>query len=101
MPKHPVDELRNIVLVGHGATGKTSLADLMLFKAGVAKRVGSPDEGTSLLDVDDDEKQRHHSITSHVCHFEHNNARINLIDAPGMPDFVGQVIGALRAAETV
>jgi elongation factor G len=101
MPKHPVEELRNVVLVGHGATGKTSLADLMLFKAGVSRRAGSPDDGTSLLDVDDDEKQRHHSITSHVCHFEHAGARINVIDAPGMPDFVGQVIGAYRAAETV
>lgn len=101
MPKHPVNELRNVVLVGHGATGKTSLADLMLYKAGVSRRVGSPDDGTSLLDVDEDEKQRHHSITSHVCHFEHGGARINVIDAPGMPDFVGQVIGAYRAAETV
>jgi elongation factor G len=101
MPKHPVEELRNVVLVGHGATGKTSMADLMLFKAGVSKRAGSPDEGTSLLDIDDDEKQRHHSITSHLCHFEHEGARINVIDAPGMPDFVGQVMGALRAAETV
>jgi len=101
MPHHPVEELRNIVLVGHGASGKTSLADLMLYKSGVNRRVGSPDEGTSLLDVDDDERQRHHSITSHVCHFEHGGSRINLIDAPGMPDFVGQVIGAYRAAETV
>lgn len=100
MPKHPVAELRNIVLVGHGAVGKTSMADLMLFKAGVNQRLGSPNDGTSFLDVDDEEKHLHHSISSHVCHFEHNNTRINLIDAPGMPDFVGQVIGALRAAET-
>jgi elongation factor G len=101
MPRHPVDELRNIVLVGHGATGKTSLADLMLYKSGASRRLGSPEDGTSLLDTDEDEKQRHHSITSHVCHFEHAGARINVIDAPGMPDFVGQVIGAYRAAETV
>lgn len=100
MPVHPVAELRNIVLVGHGAVGKTSLADLMLYKSGVNKRLGSPDQGTSFLDTEDDEKQRHHSITSHVCHFDHNNVRISLIDAPGMPDFVGQVIGAYRAAET-
>jgi len=100
MPHHLVEELRNIVLVGHGATGKTSLADLMLYKSGVSRRIGSPDEGNSLLDIDDDEKQRHHSITSHVCHFEHDGARINMIDSPGMPDFVGQVIGAYRAVET-
>lgn len=100
MPLHPVNELRNVVLVGHGAVGKTSMADLMLFKAGAAAKAGSPADGTSLLDIDDEEKQLHHSISSHVCHFEHNGMRINLIDAPGMPDFVGQVIGALRAAET-
>ena len=100
MPKHPVAELRNVVLVGHGAVGKTSMADLMLYKSGVNQRIGSPVDGTSFLDVDEEEKQLHHSISSHVCHFEHNNTRINLIDAPGMPDFVGQVIGALRAAET-
>ncbi|MEW4490481.1 elongation factor G [Thalassoglobus sp. JC818] len=100
MPKHPVAELRNVVLVGHGAVGKTSMADLILYKAGVNSRVGSPNDGTSFLDVDDEEKQLHHSISSHVCHFEHKNTRINLLDAPGMPDFVGQVIGALRAAET-
>lgn len=100
MPLHPVQELRNIVLIGHGAVGKTSLADLMLFKAGVSPRVGSPDNGTSVLDIDDEEKQLHHSVSAHVCHFEHQGTRINLLDAPGMPDFVGQVIGALRAAET-
>ncbi|MDA1229774.1 MAG: GTP-binding protein [Planctomycetota bacterium] len=100
MPKHPVAELRNVVLVGQGNAGKTSLADLMLFKAGERKKAGSSDDLTSALDVDDDEKDLHHSITSHICHFEHNNARINLLDAPGLPDFVGSVIGALRAAET-
>ena len=100
MPRHPVAELRNVVLVGHGNVGKTSLADLMLFKAGETRKAGSTDDQTSTLDVDDDEKERHHSITSHICHFEHNDARINLIDSPGMPDFMGYVIGALRAAET-
>ncbi|WP_437185662.1 elongation factor G [Planctomicrobium sp. SH668] len=101
MISHPVDEFRNVVLVGHGSTGKTSLAELMLYKSGASRRMGSIDQGTSLLDTDQDEKQLRHSVTSHVCHFEHQGARINLIDAPGMPDFVGQVIGAYRAAETV
>ena len=100
MTKHPVGELRNIVLVGHGAVGKTTLADLMLFKAGVGTRAGSVDDSTSLLDTDDDEKERHHSLTSHVAHFEQSGDEINLIDAPGYPDFIGQAIGAMRAAET-
>lgn len=100
MSTHPVSTLRNVVLLGHGSVGKTSLADLVLYKAGVSRRLGSPEDGTSFLDIDEEEKQLHHSITSHLCHFEHNDARINLFDAPGMPDFVGQVVGAMRAAET-
>jgi elongation factor G len=96
----PIDSIRNVALMGHGAVGKTTLADLMLHKAGVNSRAGSVDEGSSLLDTDDDEKDRRHSITSALVHVEHAGKRINLIDAPGMPDFLGQVVGALRAVET-
>ena len=100
MGKHEVQEIRNVALVGHGAVGKTSMADLMLFKAGESPRAGSVDDGSSLLDIDDDEKERKHSISSAVCHFEHAGKRINLIDTPGYPDFIGGAIGALRAVET-
>jgi len=68
MANHSVAELRNVVLVGHGHAGKTSLADLMLYKAGETKKQGSPDDQTSVLDVDDDEKELHHSLTSHISH---------------------------------
>lgn len=100
MSKYQTAQLRNIVLVGHGAVGKTTLADLMLFKAGVGSRAGSVDDGTSLLDIDEEERQRHFSISSAMVHFEHHNTRINIIDTPGYPDFVGQAISALCAAET-
>jgi elongation factor G len=100
MATHPVETIRNIVLAGHGAAGKTTLADLMLFKAGANSRAGSVDDGTSLLDTEDDEKERKHSITSAVCHFDHAGTHVNLIDAPGYPDFVGQAVGAMRAVET-
>lgn len=100
MGKHEVQKIRNVALVGHGAVGKTSMADLMLFKAGMSTRAGSVDDGSSLLDIDDDEKERKHSISSAVCHFEHAGKRINLIDTPGYPDFIGGTIGALRAVET-
>ena len=100
MVNHRVEDIRNVALVGHGAVGKTMLADFMLFKAGVSTRAGSVDEGSSLLDVDDEEKERKSSITSSVCHFEHDGKHINLIDTPGYPDFFGQVVGSLRAAET-
>lgn len=100
MSKFTVQQLRNIVLVGHGAVGKTTLADRMLFKAGVGSRAGSVDDGTSQLDIDDEERQRHFSISSHMVHFEHHGVRVNVIDTPGYPDFVGQAISALCAAET-
>lgn len=100
MSQYRAEDLRNIVLVGHGGVGKTTLADRMLFVAGVGTRAGSVDDGTSLLDVDDEAKQHHFSISSAMGHFEHHGARINMIDTPGYPDFVGQAISALCAAET-
>ena len=100
MSKHKVDEIRNVAFVGHGHSGKTTLADLLLFKSGIGNRAGSVDDGTSLLDTDDEEKERKQSIFSHVCRYEHADHRVNLIDCPGYPDFIGQVCGALRAVET-
>ncbi len=95
-----IESIRNIALVGHGAVGKTTLADLMLHKAGINSRAGSVDDGSSLLDTDHDEHERKHSINSTAVHFEHGGKHINLLDAPGMPDFVGQLMGTLRAADT-
>ncbi len=100
MSKFKSEQIRNIVLVGHGAVGKTTLADQMLFKAGVGSRAGSVDDGTSQLDTDDEARQHHFSISSAMVHFEHHGMRINVIDTPGYPDFVGQVISAICAAET-
>ncbi|MBW3541283.1 MAG: elongation factor G [Planctomycetes bacterium] len=100
MARHSIENIRNVALTGHGATGKTTISDLMLHKAGVSTRAGSVDDGTSLLDVDEEEKDHQHSITSAVCHFTHNDRRINVVDTPGYPDFIGQVVGALRAVET-
>ena len=100
MSKFKSEQIRNIVLVGHGAVGKTTLADQLLFKAGVGSRAGSVDDGTSLLDTDDEARQHHFSISSAMVHFEHHGLRVNVIDTPGYPDFVGQVISAICAAET-
>jgi len=100
MSKFKSEQIRNIVLVGHGAVGKTTLADQMLFKAGVGSRAGSVDDGTSQLDTDDEARQHHFSISSAMMHFEHHGLRVNVIDTPGYPDFVGQVISAICAAET-
>jgi len=100
MGKTHVDDVRNVALVGHGASGKTTLADLMLFKAGAVSRAGSVDDGSSVLDFDEEEKQHKYSISSSLVHFMHAGKAFTVIDTPGYPDFIGQAIGALRAVET-
>ncbi|MFK7778726.1 MAG: GTP-binding protein, partial [Gimesia sp.] len=100
MNEYKVDDVRNVALVGHGAVGKTTVADLMLFQSGASLRLGSVDDGTSLLDTDEEEINHRISIASTLIHFDHDGHHINLIDTPGYPDFIGQVSGALRAVET-
>ena len=95
-----LNDIRNVALIGHGAAGKTTLADLILHKAGEASRAGSVDDGSSVFDADDDEKERKSSISSSIGHVSHDGKWINMIDTPGFPDFTGQVIGALSAVET-
>jgi elongation factor G len=99
MAKYTVGDIRNIALVGHGAAGKTSLADALLFRAKAVDRRGSVDEGTSVSDYDDEEKKRHFSIDATLLHLDHKGKHINLIDTPGYPDFLGQAICALSAVE--
>ncbi|QDT41186.1 Elongation factor G [Gimesia alba] len=100
MNEYKVDDVRNVALVGHGAVGKTTVADLLLFQSGASPRLGSVDEGTSLLDTDEEEIDHRISIASTLVHFDYGGHHINLIDTPGYPDFIGQVSGALRAVET-
>ncbi len=100
MSQAKVQDIRNIVLCGHGLAGKTTLADAILNFTGAVKRVGSVDEGTSICDFDEEEKHHHHSIESTVVHFDHGGKHFNLIDTPGYPDFIGQVLGALHAVDT-
>ena len=87
--KHAVGDIRNLALVGHGAAGKTSLADALLFKAGAVTRRGSVDDGTSYSDYDDEEHKRHFSIDTSVLHADHDGKYLEILDAPGYPDFVG------------
>src|SRR5581483_9350045 len=89
----------NIALVGHGAAGKTSLADALLFQAKAVDRRGSVDDGTSVSDYDEEEKKRHFSIDTSVLHLEHQGKHVHLLDTPGYPDFVGSALGALSAVE--
>jgi elongation factor G len=100
MAKYRVEDIRNIALVGHGATGKTSLADCLLFKGKAVDRRGSVDDGSSLSDYDEEEKKRRFSIDTSFLHLEHQGKQVHLLDAPGYPDFVGGALEALQAVET-
>ena len=93
-------DIRNIVLLGHGGSGKTSLTEAILHKTGATNRLGSVDEQTSICDYYDEEKEHQHSIASAIAHAEHGGKLINIIDAPGYPDFIGPAIKAIPAAET-
>jgi elongation factor G len=93
-------DIRNIVLLGHGGSGKTSLAEAMLHKSGATNRLGSVDDKTSICDYYDEEKEHQHSIQSALVHINHAGKLINIIDTPGYPDFIGPAIKAIPAAET-
>ena len=93
-------DIRNIALIGHSHSGKTQLSEALLHKAGMLTRLGTPDDGTTTSDFDDDEKERKSSLESSVLHAAWKDRHINLIDTPGYPDFVGQVIIGLSAVET-
>jgi len=93
-------DIRNIVLLGHGGSGKTSLAEAILHKTGATNRLGSVDEKTSICDYYDEEKHHQHSISSALVYTEHNGKLLNIIDTPGYPDFIGPAIKAIPAAET-
>jgi elongation factor G len=98
--KHLVENVRDIALVGHRAAGKTSLADALLFEAHAVDRMGSVDDGTSVADFDDEEHKHHFSIDTHVLHADHDGKHLNILDAPGSPDFIGAALEALAAVET-
>jgi len=93
-------DIRNIVLLGHGGSGKTALAEAIMHKTGATNRLGSVDEGTTMCDYYDEEKEHQHSIQSAVVHTEYGGTLINVIDTPGYPDFTGPAIKAIPAAET-
>jgi len=93
-------KIRNVALVGHRGTGKTSLLEALLFRAGVVTRLGTIEDGTTVGDWDDDEKRRQLSLASSLAHIESGALTYNLIDTPGDPSFQADTIGALRVVET-
>jgi elongation factor G len=95
-----IGDIRNVVLLGHGNSGKTSLTESILHTTGATNRLGSVDDKTSICDYYDEEKEHQHSITSAIVHTNHRGKLLNIIDTPGYPDFIGPAIKAISAAET-
>src|SRR3954468_10489103 len=97
---HRADRIRNVALVGHRGSGKTSLNEALLYQAGVVNRLGSVTEGTTASDGDSDEQARQMSISASLSSFEWQERKINLIDTPGEPSFVADALGAMRVCES-
>ncbi len=100
MSKYTTESLRSVALVGHGAAGKTSLAEALLFATGAISAKGSVEKGNTVADFDAQEKEAGHSLTSAVMNFAYDDTRVHLIDTPGYPDFSGQAIAALAGVDT-
>ncbi|MCR5757511.1 MAG: elongation factor G [Selenomonas sp.] len=100
MKNYKSTNIRNIAVIGHGKTGKTSLLDACLFNTGVVKRLGSVEDGTSALDYDPEESKRKMTIGAKLVACEWRDFKLNFIDTPGYPDFVGDVKGAMVAADS-
>ncbi len=96
----PADRIRNVALVGHRGSGKTSLHEALLFQAGTINRMGSVVDGTTMSDSDPDEKARQMSITAAMSSFEWQDRKVNLIDTPGDSSFIADALGALRVCES-
>ncbi len=99
MKEYQTEAIRNVVLLGHGSAGKTSLAEALLFNSGAITRMGRVEDGTTVADFDDEEIRRRISLSSAVLPIEWKDHKVNVLDTPGFPDFVGEVKGAVRVAE--
>lgn len=100
MKQYQSQNIKNVVLVGNSKSGKTTLAECMMFEGGVINRRGSIDDKNTVSDYHEIEMERGNSIYSSIMHTEWRGTKINIIDTPGLDDFAGELIGALRVADT-
>ena len=99
MAHKPADRIRNVALIGHRGSGKTSLSEALLYEAGVVNRLGRVADGSTVFDFEPDEQEREMSIDATVASFEYGDRKINLIDTPGDPSFIADTLGALRVVD--
>jgi elongation factor G len=99
MKVHEISEIRNLGLIGHGSSGKTSLASSLLFCSGSVNRLGKVDQGNTVTDYDEEEIARRFSITSSLCHLDWKKTKVNLIDTPGYGAFIADAKAALRVLD--
>jgi elongation factor G len=92
-------KIRNVAVVGHRGTGKTSLVEAMLFQAGATNRLGSVEHASTVSDWDEDEQKRQMSLSASLCHLEWQGRKINLLDTPGDPGFQADTLASLRVVE--
>ena len=101
MKTYDAKDIRNVLLVGHGGSGKTTLMEAMLFASDAITRMGTVEDGNTVSDHDPDEQHRQISVSLSMAPIEWNDVKINVLDAPGTADFVGDVRSAVRAADAV
>lgn len=100
MQQYPPKQIRNVVLLGHSNSGKTSLAEAMLFSAGAISRLGTVNDGTTTSDFEPEETRRKISISLSLLPLEWKSTKLNILDTPGYPDFVGEVRSGIRVTES-
>ncbi len=99
MKVYAAEHIRNVALVGHSGSGKTQLASAALFDAGMVNRLGKVDEGNTVTDFDEEEIARKHTLSSSVAFAERNRVKVNLIDTPGMANFLSDTRAAMRVTD--
>ena len=99
LKSHDLAHIRSVVLAGHAGGGKTTLAEQVLFRAGAIPRMGRVDDGTAHLDYEPEEQKQHRSLSLAVGTFEHGEHEITVVDTPGYPDFVAEMIEGFHAAD--